>query len=832
LPFLAHCRAISSAHEDQVLMSALISNRLPVASSGPTRYYAHLVSLEGFALYLGPNATSIPTKPNSQELMDVQLCSLYNWSFLSMPETLLSFKQLVAGLIASEGATAGTLALPVPQPNQLPAAAVERLKDGYAPLQFISGSGDETLAWYRGPFSPVVPQPLPPVGNPPGPVAQATTADELMIYLARQGLFDLSYAAAWNIGRNLALADSHFAQTINGYISAAKNSAATLAQRMAMSHFSQVRDPRVLLARDATRKHFAHLMGAGLGRQWTEALAGARRGDLPQPSILRPRPMLVRKNLGHARRLAPRAELTAAIEEQLAESTGTVAQWLANLALFYPVPFSHLVPDPRMLPVESIRFFYVDQGWIDALIAGATSIGIHNSADAVMVTSLHPALRRAANQKMLESFVRKHRNAVMAGNGASNSVRMTGVLIRSQLVTGWPALVISATSGGVPLNIVRDDSPSPSVRLCLFDGIPDTVNLAEPYQGLQFGVEENGIVPRTILGAGLTGTQLLNVAPVPPSGYQGFLSTYCRSASGGVIQVAALAQALQTAVGATPFDSGSVVNWNGSPLATTFLNSEQLSAVVPANLIAQPGTAQITVTTAGATSTPTPFNIGPASTLVAINPQAVRAGSSGLTLTLHGIGFASNTVVNWNGSALATEFVSSSQLTATVAASLLANPGAASVTMASGGLTSNALPFTISGPVMIRSLSPAVAMAGGEAVTLVVDGAGFANGAVVNWNGSPLQTTFQDSEQVQAVALANLLTSAATASVTVSSGGNMSNSVSFVVVGSQPVISLLNPPTAPAGGTQFTLTINGGFGAGDFAIQMVRAPELQHFPSA
>jgi hypothetical protein len=68
--------------------------------------------------------------------------------------------------------------------------------------------------------------------------------------------------------------------------------------------------------------------------------------------------------------------------------------------------------------------------------------------------------------------------------------------------------------------------------------------------------------------------------------------------------------------------------------------------------------------------------------------------------------------------------------------------------------------------------------------------------------------------------------------VTVSSGGNTSNAVSFVVFGSQPVVSLLSPATVPAGGGQFTLTINGGFGAGDFAIQMVRAPELQHFPSA
>ena len=57
-----------------------------------------------------------------------------------------------------------------------------------------------------------------------------------------------------------------------------------------------------------------------------------------------------------------------------------VAQWLAQLALFENVPFDHLVPDPRMLPVESIRFFYVDPGWTGALLDGALAIGIQDSA--------------------------------------------------------------------------------------------------------------------------------------------------------------------------------------------------------------------------------------------------------------------------------------------------------------------------------------------------------------------------------------------------------------------------------------------------------------------
>jgi hypothetical protein len=46
----------------------------------------------------------------------------------------------------------------------------------------------------------------------------------------------------------------------------------------------------------------------------------------------------------------------------------------------------------------------------------------------------------------------------------------------------------------------------------------------------------------------------------------------------------------------TGFVSGAVVNWNGSPLATTFVNGSQLTATVPASDIATPSTATVTVT--------------------------------------------------------------------------------------------------------------------------------------------------------------------------------------------------------------------------------------------
>src|SRR5205823_211361 len=79
-------------------------------------------------------------------------------------------------------------------------------------------------------------------------------------------------------------------------------------------------------------------------------------------------------------------------------------------------------------------------------------------------------------------------------------------------------------------------------------------------------------------------------------------------------------------------------------------------------------------------------------------PDAIAPGSAGFTLTVNGTGFVSGSVVNWNGSARATTFVNSSQLTASILASDIATASTASVTVVNpspGGGTSNIVFFPI-----------------------------------------------------------------------------------------------------------------------------------------
>src|SRR5580700_543530 len=74
-------------------------------------------------------------------------------------------------------------------------------------------------------------------------------------------------------------------------------------------------------------------------------------------------------------------------------------------------------------------------------------------------------------------------------------------------------------------------------------------------------------------------------------------------------------------------------------------------------------------------------------------PASTAPGGPGFSLTVNGTGFISGAVVRWNGSARATAFVNSSQLTVSILATDIASPSTATVTVvnpAPGGGASNA----------------------------------------------------------------------------------------------------------------------------------------------
>lgn len=212
----------------------------------------------------------------------------------------------------------------------------------------------------------------------------------------------------------------------------------------------------------------------------------------------------------------------------------------------------------------------------------------------------------------------------------------------------------------------------------------------------------------------------------------------------------------------------------------------------------------------------------PLPTLAAISPTSAAAGSAAVTLTVTGTNFLSGglgSVVRWNGVNLATQYVSPTQLTATLTEANLGASGTAAVTVfnpAPGGGTSAAQPFTVVAPVPITTtISPTTATAGNAGFTLTVNGTNFIRNSVVRWNGQDRVTTYRSPTQLTAAITAADLSAAANAVVTVlnpAPGGATSNPQILTVSWPPPIVPVLSsmfPATAVIGSPGFTLAVNG-----------------------
>lgn len=108
-----------------------------------------------------------------------------------------------------------------------------------------------------------------------------------------------------------------------------------------------------------------------------------------------------------------------------------------------------------------------------------------------------------------------------------------------------------------------------------------------------------------------------------------------------------------------------------------------------------------------------------------------------------------------------------------------------------GGSTSSSLSLLPqAGLPTISSLSPGGVAAGSHGFVLIVNGTAFRGDGVIQWNGTPLTTTFVDAEQLKAVVPADLIATPGIATITIfEPGGVTSNAVIFTVIGSAPSIN-------------------------------------------
>lgn len=203
LPYLAHVREVHTGNKETASLktegcfSVVLANRFPETTTEgeAARNMAVIVSLEGFQNYLHGETGTIGEET-------VRLAVLANWSFLCQGKN--TFKTLVENL------KTGLLKLTPPEENTDKEGMDEVIKAfqlGYTALNHHIRQGENTVSWYRGPLVPLFYRKLDVYRYLP-------CADAALHYNYETGLLDATYAAAWQLGRLLALQSPHFAQTM------------------------------------------------------------------------------------------------------------------------------------------------------------------------------------------------------------------------------------------------------------------------------------------------------------------------------------------------------------------------------------------------------------------------------------------------------------------------------------------------------------------------------------------------------------------------------------------------------------------------------------------
>ncbi len=257
-------------------------------------------------------------------------------------------------------------------------------------------------------------------------------ADAAMIFDTGKGILDVSYASSWELGRLLALSSPAFVKGLRLFVEGRQN----------VAEFAREIEEFLKLHRSSFAKPISGDEG------------------IEQVNI-----------------------------------TDELVEWIARLVLLYPVPFHYLVPHQSLLPPESIRFFHLDDNWVDALVDGAFSIAMRDVVEErkALRTDLQNTLSRIVYQHRLRL---QGKNPTWDPDESYMSIPKSGFLLRSRIVTGWPGVEVTAkttatTDPNLP-QILRFDQIADGVLFCLARGLINEVTFREPREGLTFGVGSDG----------------------------------------------------------------------------------------------------------------------------------------------------------------------------------------------------------------------------------------------------------------------------------------------------------------------------------------------------
>ena len=196
---------------------------------------------------------------------------------------------------------------------------------------------------------------------------------------------------------------------------------------------------------------------------------------------------------------------------------------------------------------------------------------------------------------------------------------------------------------------------------------------------------------------------------------------------------------------------------NGQSRTATYVSATQLSVLVTSFDLANIGSLALVVSNpapGGGPSAALTLPVGnPVPTITGTYPSAIATGSAATLVTVDGTGFVPGAVVKVDGTARATTYTSSYQISFTLTAADVASSGSVSLTVTNpppGGGSSAAASIAVNsaqlGPI---TLSPSVVLTGATPpATITINGTNFLAGATVTLNGSARTVTYVSSTQL------------------------------------------------------------------------------------
>ncbi|HEY1701350.1 MAG TPA: hypothetical protein VGG75_16725 [Trebonia sp.] len=216
LGLAAHVRQVSVENKPLALgaqppdepagtFAIVVGNRLPQPDK---QSHAYLVSLESLAGFLPADKDDgTLATPGLDLAKSLRLAVLQHWTFFTKGETAAfvdRLEMLNGRTIGGTDAVNANLRLTAPGARPPVSTALD---SGYVPLDHDLRTGETTVSWYRGPLSTVDRAPADlklPISSP----------DQALAFDPTTGLFDASLAAAWTIGRLVALQDQSYASSL------------------------------------------------------------------------------------------------------------------------------------------------------------------------------------------------------------------------------------------------------------------------------------------------------------------------------------------------------------------------------------------------------------------------------------------------------------------------------------------------------------------------------------------------------------------------------------------------------------------------------------------